>query len=71
MFRYYLFLFILLFSTSSMFELLVVVADVVMLNILELIMEIVPNYPTGRAVGGARHRPGHTMKNVSRCPQPL
>jgi hypothetical protein len=46
MFRYYLFSFILLFSTSSMFELLVVVAAVVMLNILELIMEIVPNYPT-------------------------
>jgi hypothetical protein len=36
----------LLFSTSSMFELHVVVAAVVMLNILELIMEIVPNYPT-------------------------
>jgi hypothetical protein len=29
-----------------MFELHVVVAAVVMLNILELIMEIVPNYPT-------------------------
>jgi hypothetical protein len=29
-----------------MFELLVVVAAAVMLNILELIMEIVPNYPT-------------------------
>jgi hypothetical protein len=46
MFRCYLFPFILLFSTSSMFELHVVVAAVVMLNILELIMEIVPNYPT-------------------------
>jgi hypothetical protein len=29
-----------------MFELHVVVAAVVMLNILELIIEIVPNYPT-------------------------
>jgi hypothetical protein len=29
-----------------MFELHVVVASVVMFNILELIMEIVPNYPT-------------------------
>jgi hypothetical protein len=46
MFRCYLFPFILLFSTSSMFELHVVVSVVVMLNILELIMEIVPNYPT-------------------------
>jgi hypothetical protein len=46
MFRCYLFLFILLFNTSSMFELHMVVAAVVMLNILELIVEIVPNYPT-------------------------
>jgi hypothetical protein len=38
-----------------MFELHVVVAAVVMLNILELIMEIVPNYPTG---GIARPLPG-------------
>jgi hypothetical protein len=44
-FRYYLFPFILLFSTSSMFELYVVVVVVVMSNILELIMEIVPNNP--------------------------
>jgi hypothetical protein len=29
-----------------MFELHVVVASIVMFNILELIMEIVPNYPT-------------------------
>jgi hypothetical protein len=29
-----------------MFELHVVVASVVMFNIIELIMEIVPNYPT-------------------------
>jgi hypothetical protein len=34
-----------LFSTSNMFELLVVVSIVGMFNILELIMEIVPNYP--------------------------
>jgi hypothetical protein len=45
-FSCYLFPFILLFSTSSMFELHVVVADIVMFNIMELIMEIVPNYPT-------------------------
>jgi hypothetical protein len=45
-FRCYLFLFILLFSTSSMFELHVVVASIVMFNILNLIIEIVPNYPT-------------------------
>jgi hypothetical protein len=32
-----------------MFELHVVVASVVMFNILELIMEIVPNYPTALA----------------------
>jgi hypothetical protein len=46
MFSCYLFPFILLFSTSSMFELHVVVAGIVMFNIMELIMEIVPNYPT-------------------------
>jgi hypothetical protein len=49
MFCYYLFSFIMLFTASSMFELHVVVAAVVMLNILELIMEIVPNYPTAIA----------------------
>jgi hypothetical protein len=43
MFSCYLFLFILLFSTSSMFE---VVAGFVIFNIIKLIMEIVPNYPT-------------------------
>jgi hypothetical protein len=46
MFSCYLFPFILLLSTSSMFELHVVVAGIVMFNIMELIMEIVPNYPT-------------------------
>jgi hypothetical protein len=46
MFSCYLFSFILMFSTSSMFELHVVVAGIVMFNIMELIMEIVPNYPT-------------------------
>jgi hypothetical protein len=46
MFSCYLFLFILLFSTSSMFDLHVVVVGFVMFNILELIMEIVPNYRT-------------------------
>jgi hypothetical protein len=46
MFRCYLFLFILLFSTSSIFELHVVVAGTIMFNILELIIEIMPNYPT-------------------------
>jgi hypothetical protein len=50
MFRCYLFPFILLFSTSSMFELHVLVAAVVMLNILKLIMEIVPNFPTVRSM---------------------
>jgi hypothetical protein len=45
MFSCYLFLFILLFITSSMFELHVVVAGIVMFNILKLIMEIMPNYP--------------------------
>jgi hypothetical protein len=34
-----------------MFELHVVVASIVMFNILELIMEIVPNYPTVHAAG--------------------
>jgi hypothetical protein len=44
-----------------MLELLVVVAVVVMLDILELIMEIVPNYPTilvsssGEPSGSKRH----------------
>jgi hypothetical protein len=46
MFSCYLFPFILLFSMSSMFELHVVVAAVIMSNILELLMEIMPNYPT-------------------------
>jgi hypothetical protein len=46
MFSCYLFLFILLFSTSSMFELHVVVAGIVMFNIMKLIMKIVSNYPT-------------------------
>jgi hypothetical protein len=46
MFSCYLFLFILLFSTSSIFELHMVVAGIVMFNILKLIMEIVSNYPT-------------------------
>jgi hypothetical protein len=45
-FSYYLFPFILLFSKFSMFELHVVVAGIVIFNILEFIMEIVPNYPT-------------------------
>ena len=35
-----------LITTSSMFEFHMLVVTVVMLNILELIMEIVPNYPT-------------------------
>jgi hypothetical protein len=37
-----------------MFELHVVVAAVVMLNILELIMEIVPNYPTVYSLNNSR-----------------
>jgi hypothetical protein len=46
MFRCYLFPLILLFNTSSMFELHVVVAGIIMYNILKLTMEIMPNYPT-------------------------
>jgi hypothetical protein len=46
MFTCYLFPFILLFSTFSMFELHVVVAGIVMFNILELIMKIMANYLT-------------------------
>jgi hypothetical protein len=46
MFSYYLFPFILLFSTSSIFKLHVVVAAVIMSNILELLIKIVHNYPT-------------------------
>src|SRR3954471_13081428 len=42
---------ILLFSTSSMFELHELVAGFVMIYILELIMEIMPNNPT-QAAGG-------------------
>jgi hypothetical protein len=52
MFSCCLFPFILLFSTSTMFELHVVIAGINMFNIMELIMEIVPNYPTGSAVAG-------------------
>jgi hypothetical protein len=51
MFSCYLFPFILLFSTCSMFELYVVVTGIVIFNILELIIEIVPNYPTAMLVG--------------------
>jgi hypothetical protein len=47
MFSYFLFSFIMLFNTSSMFELHVIVAIVVMFNILKLIMEIMPNSPIG------------------------
>jgi hypothetical protein len=39
-----------LFSTSGMFKLHVVLATVIMFNILELIMKIVPNYPTLQGV---------------------
>jgi hypothetical protein len=46
MFRCYLFPLILLFNASSMFELHVIVAGIVMFNIMELTMEIVPNFPT-------------------------
>ena len=35
-----------LINASSMFEFHMLVVTVVILNILELIMEIVPNYPT-------------------------
>jgi hypothetical protein len=46
MFHCNLFPFILLFNASSMFELHVIVAGIVMFNILELTIEIVPNCPT-------------------------
>ena len=42
----YLCLFVMLSFASSMFDLHVVVLFYVMFNILELIMEIVPNYST-------------------------
>jgi hypothetical protein len=48
MFRCCLFLFNMLFSIFSMFELHVVVTTVVVFNILELIMKIVLNYPRVR-----------------------
>ena len=38
-----------LISTSSMLEFHMIVVAVVMLNILELTMEIMPNYPTDSA----------------------
>jgi hypothetical protein len=46
MFSCYLFPFILLFSTSIIFELYVLVAGFIIFNIMELIIEIVLNYPT-------------------------
>ena len=42
----YALLLFMLINASSMFEFHMLVVTVVMLNILELIMEIVPNYPT-------------------------
>jgi len=42
----FLLLALMLISASSMFDLHVLVVGFVMFNILELIMEIVPNYPT-------------------------
>jgi hypothetical protein len=42
-----------LVNASSMFEFNMIVVIVVMLNILELIMELLPNYPTG---GGAAQK---------------
>jgi hypothetical protein len=53
MFSCYLFPFILLFSTSSMLELHVIVAGIVMFNIIKLIIKIVPNYPTIHWDGGS------------------
>jgi hypothetical protein len=41
-----LFLFILLFSIFSIFELYMVVAGIVIFNIIKLIIKIMPNYPT-------------------------
>ena len=42
----YVLLLFMLISTSSMFVFYMLVAGVVMFNILELIMELLPNYPT-------------------------
>ena len=39
-------LLLMLINASSMFEFHMLIVTVVMLNILELIMKIVPNYPT-------------------------
>jgi hypothetical protein len=73
MFRCYLFTFILLFNASSMFELHVVVAGIVMFNILELTMKIVPNYPT--ASNSLHHvvsvLPHHTMTELCRRHGPV
>jgi hypothetical protein len=38
-----------LINTSSMFEFHMLVATIVMLNILELIVKIMPNYPTEKS----------------------
>jgi hypothetical protein len=46
MLSYCLFSFIMLFSTSSIFELHMLVANVVMFNILKLILEVMHNYLT-------------------------
>ena len=47
----YVLLLFMLISTSSMFVFYMLVAGVVMFNILELIMELLPNFPTGRTFG--------------------
>jgi hypothetical protein len=46
-----------------MFELHVVVAGIVMFNIMELIMEIVPNYPTGSASQRFNYRNGKILQS--------
>jgi hypothetical protein len=55
MFSCYSFSFILLFSTSSMFELHVVLAAVIMSNILELLIEIVRNYHSFYKLEGRKY----------------
>ena len=67
MLAYMLLLLFMLFSTSSVFVFHMLVADVVMFNILELIMKLLPNFPTtttteripGRCPGVHGTRPKH------------
>jgi hypothetical protein len=50
-----------------MFELHVVVAGFVMFNIMELIMEIVPNYPTNRTADKGRIFRRFSVAQIKKC----